>query len=82
MQPGKEGGMQLGFCTKCPNADSPTKHCVGILLNIVSVPLENPLGRGRLVRNFLESAKDFPEYIKELDLQRFDGFCLIGIEVR
>lgn len=82
MQPGKEGGMQLGFCAKSSGRGRPATYCVAILLNIVSDPLQNPLGRGWLVRNYLESDKDFPDYIKELDLHQYDGFNLVGIEIR
>lgn len=82
MNPGKEGGMQLGFYSKRGNDGKHTKHCVGVLLNMKSDPMEKPIGRGFLVRNYLESDDEFPKYVQNLHLDQYDGFSLIGVEVR
>lgn len=82
MEPNKEGGMQLGFSTKSRRNGTAEKHCVGVLLNLKTNSVENPLGRGWLVRNYLETEESFPEYVENLNLQRYSGFSLVGIEIR
>lgn len=82
MEPGKEGGMQLGFITKPSKNGKPKRHCVGVLLNLPCDPMSNPSGRGRLVRNYLEYQQEFPEYVEDLELQHYMGFTLVGVELR
>lgn len=82
MEPGREGGMQLGFRTKPLTPGQVVKHSVGVLLNMKSELIDNPLARGRLVRNYLETDEEFTEYVENLNLEQYNGFTLVGVEVR
>ncbi|XP_074041702.1 transport and Golgi organization protein 2 isoform X2 [Leptinotarsa decemlineata] len=80
MEKGREGGMWLGFSS---NKQKHGKHihCFSALLNLSGETTKNASGRGSIVKDYLEGPKDFPQYVKRLGENIFNGFNLVGVEL-
>ncbi|KAG5884725.1 hypothetical protein JTB14_019848 [Gonioctena quinquepunctata] len=81
MEPGREGGMWLGFTSKEQENGNDRKHCFSALLNLTGETSKDVCGRGSIVSDYLESYEEFPEYVKRLEDKRFNGFNLVGVEL-
>ncbi|KAG5884719.1 hypothetical protein JTB14_019842 [Gonioctena quinquepunctata] len=81
MEKGREGGRWLGFCSKAQENGLGKKHCFSAILNITGALTDNTIGRGPIVTNYLRTGKDFPQYVKQLEQNRFSGFNLVSVEL-
>ncbi|CAG9861450.1 unnamed protein product [Phyllotreta striolata] len=81
MQPGKEGGTWLAFRSKDQENGKDQKHCVGVLLNLTGVVVENSTGRGTIITDYLTSSLSYPQYCEVLDRTNYGGYNFVSIEL-
>lgn len=81
MELGKEGGTWLALKKKDQNNGEGEKYCIGIILNMGGVVIDNANSRGYIIKNYLLSNTDFSDYTNILDNTSFNGYNFVGVEI-
>ncbi|XP_056645170.1 transport and Golgi organization protein 2-like [Diorhabda sublineata] len=82
MELGKEGGTWLALKKKGDrNNGEGEKYCIGIILNMSGVTIDNATGRGYIIKNYLQSDRTFFDYTDILDNTLFNGYNFVGVEI-
>uniref|UniRef100_A0A6P7FVZ4 Transport and Golgi organization protein 2-like n=1 Tax=Diabrotica virgifera virgifera TaxID=50390 RepID=A0A6P7FVZ4_DIAVI len=78
---GREGGTWLACGPKSPENGRSKMFCIGHILNMAGVRLENPKGRGFIIHNYLLSIDGFQDYVRELDQTTYNGYNFVTVEI-
>lgn len=81
MEPGREGGMWLGVSTKKQESGKGKKFCFAAILNLTGDHSPNVCGRGVIVRDYLNTNKDFSEFSEDLEKNKFSGYNFVAAEI-
>ncbi|CAG9839872.1 unnamed protein product [Diabrotica balteata] len=81
MGSGREGGTWLACGPKLQENGRNKMYCIGHILNMAGVRLENPTGRGFIIQNYLLSINSFQDYVSELDQTTYNGYNFVTVEI-